>query len=430
MLIPRSRLITSCEHLSRNPSLRRLLVTKRNPFSAVHQMTTASGHSVDTGLQNGATNHKEVNAWQQPGPAAFDFRSDTTTTPTASMLNALINTTLLDDVTMEDPTTTALEAHIAHLTGHEAALLVMSGTMGNQVSLKTHLSTPPHSILCDYRSHIVKYEAGGVSNLSGAMLIPVRPANNHHLALSDIKGNAIISTDIHACPTRVISLENTLNGTILPLSEIKAIAQFARQHDIRLHMDGARIWEAVAASSSHGSLTDFCSLFDSVSLCFSKGLGAPIGSIIVGSKPFISHARRIRKMLGGGTRQAGVISAPARAAVDETFGTGPNGEGGKLSSTHDRAREIAAFWESKGGKLGNPVETNMVWLDLEALGIRDGDFAEILKKHGLNGYGGRLVVHYQISEEAVQKLQNAMTEALSMQRTQAQKVESNGVYGT
>ena len=391
-------------------------------------MTTAAGKSLDTGIKNGISSHNQVNAWQQPGPAAFDFRSDTTTTPTENMLNALINTTLLDDVSMEDPTTNALEAHIARLTGHEAALLVMSGTMGNQISLKTHLSTPPHSILCDYRSHIIKYEAGGVSNLSGAMLIPVRPSNNHHLTLEDVKANAIISTDVHACPTRIISLENTCNGTILPLSEIQRIASFARSHDIKLHMDGARIWE-VAATTNDGTLTDFCSLFHSVSLCFSKGLGAPIGSIIVGSLPFISHARRIRKMLGGGTRQAGVISAPARVAVDETFGTGPNGEGGKLRATHDRARSIASFWESKGGKLANPVETNMVWLDLADLGLNDGDFAETLKKHGLRGHGGRLVVHYQISDEALQKLQEAMLETLSQKGTKTQEIKSNGIYG-
>ena len=135
-------------------------------------------------------------------------------------------------------------------------------------------------------------------------------------------------------------------------------------------------------------------------------------------------------MLGGGTRQAGVISAPARVAVDETFGTGPNGEGGKLAATHDRARSVAKFWEDKGGKLANPVETNMVWLDLEAQGMQDSDFAEILEKHGLRGYGGRLVVHYQISDEAVQKLEDAMMEALSTKKVNGQKAESNGTYGT
>lgn len=385
-------------------------------------MTTAAGKSLDTGhtfSSNGTSSHKQVNAWQQPGPAAYDFRSDTTTTPTESMLNAIINTTLLDDVTMEDPTTNALEAQIAQMTSHEAALLVMSGTMGNQIALKTHLSLcpgPPFSILTDHRSHIYRYEAGAISNLAGAMLITVRPSNGHHLTLSDIETHCVISSDVHACPTKIISLENTLNGTVMPLSEVRAISAFAKQHDIKLHLDGARIWE-VAAAATHGTLSDFTSLFDSVSLCFSKGLGAPIGSIIVGGTSFINHARRTRKMLGGGTRQAGVLSGPARVAVDETFGTGQNGEGGKLRATHERAKRIAGFWTSKGGKLTDPVETNMVWLDLVDLGVDGKEFVKVLEKHGLRCYASRIVVHYQICDDAVARLERAMEEVLGMTTT-------------
>ena len=379
-------------------------------------MTTATGHPVEKSASNGI--HKQVNAWQQPGPSAYDFRSDTMTTPNANMLQAIINTTLMDDVVLEDPTTNSLEAHIAQLTGHEAALLVMSGTMGNQVALRTHLTSPPFSVVCDYRSHIVKYEAGGVSMISGAMTIPIHPSNNHHLTLSDIKSHAVVSDDVHACPTRVISLENTLNGTINPLSNIRSISQFARQHNIALHLDGARIWE-VASTGQHGSLQDFCSLFDSVSLCFSKGLGAPIGSIIVGSKAFVTRARRFRKMLGGGTRQAGVISAAARVAVDETFGLGPNGENGLLRGTHVRAKQVAEMWEAKGGKLVSPTETNMVWPDLQAAGIEDGEFVEAMKRHGLKAYPGRLVVHYQVADEAVQKLEKVMDELFAAAKGRA-----------
>lgn len=359
--------------------------------------------------------HKKPNAWQQPGPAAYDFRSDVMTAPTQSMLNAIIHTTLLDDVFSEDTTTNDLESHVAQLAGHEAALLVMSGTMGNQVALRSHLSQPPHSVLCDIRGHIINYEAGGVSALSNAMTIPIHPANDHHITLEDVQKYAIISDDVHACPTRVISLENTLDGTIMPLSEIKRISEFARQHSIKLHLDGARIWEAVAAGA--GSLSDFTTLFDSASLCLSKGLGAPIGSIIVGSHSFIKHARRIRKMIGGGTRQAGVISAAARVAVDETFGHGPNGEGGKLRASHARARDIAGLWTSKGGKLAKPVETNMVWLDISHEGLSQAQFAEIAALEGIKASGGRLVVHYQISEDAVDKLSRAMDKVLARRGT-------------
>ncbi|KEF54320.1 threonine aldolase [Exophiala aquamarina CBS 119918] len=372
-----------------------------------------------------AATHRKFNAWQQPGPAAYDFRSDVMTTPTASMLDAISNTTLQDDVFLEDTTTIDLEAHVAALAGHEAALLVMSGTMGNQVALRTHLTRPPHSVLADIRGHIVNYEAGGVSSISNAMVIPIHPGNDHHLTLEDIKKHAILSDDVHACPTRVISLENTLDGVIMPLDEVRRIASFARQHSIKLHLDGARLWEAVAADA--GSLSAYATLFDSVSLCLSKGLGAPIGSVIVGSNAFITHARRIRKMFGGGTRQAGVISAAGRVAVDETFGQGPKGIGGKLRDSHARARAIEATWTKKGGVLAKPVETNMVWLDIGHEGFSQEDFAEVAASQGLKARGGRLVIHYQISDDAVRKLEAVMDEVLEQgkrRRTEAQQASS------
>jgi len=358
---------------------------------------------------------KTWNAWQHPGPASFDFRSDTMTTPTASMLEAISNTTLLDDVFLEDPTTNELEALVASLTGHEAALLVMSGTMGNQVALRTLLIQPPHSVLADKRSHVVNYEAGGVSSLSGAMLIPVTPSNGHHLTLEDVKANVVISDDVHDCPTRVISLENTLDGMIMPLEEVRRISEFARENGIKMHLDGARIWEAIAADA--GSLPEFTTCFDSVSLCFSKGLGAPIGSIIVGSTAFIKHARRIRKAIGGGTRQAGVISAAARVAVDEGFGRGPRGEGGKLRASHERAKRVEQMWLKKGGRFTYPVETNMVWLDLE--GFPTSEWTEIAKEEGLKSWGGRLVVHYQITDEAIERLGRVMDRVLANRKSLA-----------
>ncbi|EXJ78026.1 threonine aldolase [Capronia epimyces CBS 606.96] len=369
----------------------------------------SSSHKINEANGTAAT-HKTLNAWQQPGPAAYDFRSDTMTRPTASMLEAIINTTLSDDVMQEDPTTNDLEASIAELTGHEAAVLVMSGTMGNQVALRTHLTGPPHSVLCDFRGHISNYEAGGVSSLSGAMLIAVRPSNGHHLTLEDVQKYTILSDDVHACPTRVISLENTLDGMIMPLDEVRKIAAFAREHGIKMHLDGARIWEAVAADA--GTLPEFTTCFDSVSLCFSKGLGAPIGSIVVGSKAFVAHARRIRKMLGGGTRQAGVISAAARVAVEEGFGKGPRGEGGKLRDSHARARKVADMWQSKGGRLSKPVETNMVWLDLAHAGIPASEIQKLAAEEGLNIRGSRLIIHSQISDDAVERLGRVMDKIL------------------
>ena len=250
-------------------------------------------------------------------------------------------------------------------------------------------------------------EAGALATLSGVMPIPITPSNNSHLTLSDIRTHTVLSNDTHYAPTRLISLENTLGGTILPLSTCTAISHFARTQTptpIWLHLDGARLWEAVAAGA--GSLKDYSACFDSITMCFSKGLGAPIGSIIAGSKPFIAKARHLRKMLGGGLRQAGVVTASARVAVDETF------LGGKLTATHHRAREIAEMWQDKGGRLAKAVETNMVWLDLERAGISTEGFVAAGVKEGVRLLGGRVVVHYQICREAVRKLERVMDAVL------------------
>ncbi|KAI9848951.1 MAG: hypothetical protein M1837_005840 [Sclerophora amabilis] len=367
-----------------------------------------------TNVVNGNGHAVEQNAWQQPGPAAFDFRSDVVTTPTPSMLEAIKNTTLLDDVFAEDPTTISLESHLAELTQHEAALLVLSGTMGNQIALRTHLTQPPHSVLCDHRAHIISYEAGGVASLSGAMVKGVVPSNGSYLTLEDVQKNVTLGDDVHACPTAVISLENTLGGTIMPVAETRRIATFAREHGIKLHLDGARIWEVVVAGA--GSLPEYTSLFDSVSLCFSKGLGAPIGSMLVGRRAFIKHARWIRKSIGGGLRQAGVVTAAARVAVDETFGRGPHGEGGKLRRSHENARRVQNKWQSLGGTVDRPVETNMVWLDLESAGVSDSDFSQACEKEGIRARSGRLVVHYQISDEAISRLEKVMDKITSRPR--------------
>ena len=315
------------------------------------------------------------------------------TKPTPAMLNAICQTTLLDDVFSEDPTTNELQKYVAERTGHEDALMVLSGTMGNQVAIRSHLAQPPYAVLCDHRAHIICYEAGGVSAWTGATVQTVVPKNGIHLTLEDIQKYAVLDDDIHHCPTKLISLENTLDGMVMPLAEAKRIVEWAHANDIKVHLDGARLWEAVVSGA--GSLSEYTSLFDSVSLCFSKGLGAPIGSIVVGSKAFIKKARWFRKSIGGGARQTGVFAAAARIALEETFGTDPEGKTGKLHATHAKAKRIADMWTSRGGKLQNPVHTNMVWLDLEASGVGPNDLAVIGKELGLKLMGGRIVVHYR-----------------------------------
>lgn len=356
-------------------------------------------------------------AWgNERNPAAFDFRSDVHTTPTLSMLRAIQECSLLDDVSMEDPTTLSLEKFIADLTGKEDALLVLSGSMGNQVALRSHLLAPPQAILCDRRSHIIQYEAGGVASLSQALTQPIDAKNGTYITLEEVQKYAVISDDVHACPTRVISLENTLNGAVMPLSEVRRIAAWARENGIIMHMDGARLWEAVAAGA--GTLKEFCAEMDSLSLCFSKGLGAPIGSIIVGTKSFIKRSRWVRKSIGGGLRQAGVIAAPARVAVEETF------LGGKLAESHDKAKRIQKIWTDLGGQLDYPVDTNMVWLNLEAHNIDLNHFIETGEKYGVRTRGGRFVVHYQISEECIEACRKLFTDVLTGKEQEGKKAEA------
>lgn len=256
------------------------------------------------------------------------------------------------------------------------------------------------------------WEAGGGAWLSGAFFQPIAPGNGHHLTLEDVKAHAETGddVDVHKCPTRLICLENTLNGSILPLSECRAISTWARAQKppIPLHLDGARLWEAVAAGA--GSLEDYCACFDSVSLCFSKGLGAPIGSVLVGSEAFVKRARHVRKAFGGGLRQAGVVSAPAIVSVNETF------LGGLLRGSHERAREMADVWRGWGGRLEYEVESNMVWCDLAHAGVSKEEWVVKAQEEGLRVMGGRLVVHYQIGGEAVKRFATLAQRVLQGQR--------------
>lgn len=241
-----------------------------------------------------------------------------------------------------------------------------------------------------------------VASLSQAQITPVVPRNGIHLTLEDVREHAIVEDEIHSCPTRVISLENTLGGMLMPLSEVQRISAFARSHGIRMHCDGARLWEAVAAGG--GSLQDFAECFDTVNLCFSKGLGAPVGSIIVGPRDLVKHARWMRKAVGGGLRQSGVVTAAARVAVDTTFGRGPHGEDGLLGDSHKMAKRVEKLWVSFGGRLQHPVHTNMLWLDLASLNCSTQRFIELGAQYGLKLSGNRIITHYQIREEAVRRL--------------------------
>ena len=247
---------------------------------------------------------------------------------------------------------------------------------------------------------------------SQAMATTVKPQNGKYITLEEVKAN-IVSDDIHYAPTRVISLENTLDGVVFPISEARQISEYILREykgKIKLHLDGilpglaahigARLWNAVVAENI--TLKEYCSLFDSVSLCFSKGLSTPVGSVIAGSAPFIKKARHFKKAFGGGIRNPGILSSACLLSLKEIIP--------KIEQTHVVAKELAARLEKVGYKLTSPVDTNMVFLDLEILGVSEDTFQEYCAREGVLVFNyRRIVVHHQISAEAVHKLVTALT---------------------
>ncbi|KAI0042672.1 threonine aldolase [Auriscalpium vulgare] len=332
---------------------------------------------------------------------ARSFISDTVTVPTREMYEYAVLASLGDDV-YQEPSTIALEAHMAKLTGKEAALFMPSGTMSNQIALRSHLKQPPYSVLCDYRAHINKYEAGGTAFHSGAHTIPVIPSNAHHLTLEDIQNFVVTGSDLHSAPTEVIEIENTLNGSIFPQDEIIRISEYARSQDIKMHLDGARIWHVAAETGI--PLKELVDPFDSVSLCFSKGLGAPVGSCLVGSKALITRARWFRKLFGGGMRQIGILSGSAAYALTYNFP--------KLVAVHALARKLEQGLAALGVEITGAAETCMVFYDPEPVGVTYGEIAERGSKlpNPLQLGASRLVVHLQTSEAAVDDLINVVRE--------------------
>ncbi|AWU77333.1 uncharacterized protein C5L36_0D00720 [Pichia kudriavzevii] len=338
----------------------------------------------------------------QQFPTHNEFRSDTFTVPTQKMLESVLTCTVGDSVYKEDQDCLDLEDKVARLSGHEAALFCSSGTMSNQIALRAHLFQPPHSILCDYRAHVYSHEAGGLATLSQAMVSPVRPANGNYITLDDILENYIPDDgDIHMAPTKVVSLENTLHGIITPYEEIERISQWCKETGILLHCDGARLWNASAETGI--SIHDYCRLFDSVSLCLSKSLGAPFGSILVGKKKFIEKCNHFKKQNGGGIRQAGMLAKMASIAIDDNFD--------KIKISHQYAKNVGQFCVEKGIPLESPVDTSFVFLDSKKFKVNPSTYDIISKKYNVRTMGNRLAFHYQNSPEAIENLKSALLEA-------------------
>ncbi|HZT81959.1 MAG TPA: GntG family PLP-dependent aldolase, partial [Gemmataceae bacterium] len=246
--------------------------------------------------------------------AVIDLRSDTVTRPTPGMRAAMAAAEVGDDVFDEDPTVNRLQERVAALLGKEAALFVPSGTMSNQVCVRTH-TQPGDELLCDVNCHIYNYEAGGPAVLSGVTCRCVE-GDCGILDVSQLDG-LVRPDNEHFVRTRLVCLENTHNrggGKVYPLEKVQAISAWARRAGLATHLDGARLWNAVVATGVPAQ--EWARHFDSVSVCFSKGLGAPVGSALAGPRDFVAKARRTRKLFGGGMRQAGVLAAAALYALD------------------------------------------------------------------------------------------------------------------
>jgi threonine aldolase len=288
----------------------------------------------------------------------IDLRSDTVTKPSAAMRRAMAEAEVGDDVYGEDPTVNLLEARTAELLGKEAAVFVPSGTMANQIGVGVN-TQPGDELLCASTSHVYVWEAGGIARLSGVTARTFE-GDSGILRLQDIAGAIRPSHDAHYVHTRLVCLENTHNrggGRVHSFESIGQIARWAREHNLAMHLDGARLMNAVVAGEHTAS--DWAHHFDTVSICFSKGLGAPVGSALAGTAEAIRRARRLRKLFGGGMRQAGILAAGALYALENNVD--------RLTEDHENAQLLAdAFASTDGFALDSgPVETNLVWVKID-----------------------------------------------------------------
>ncbi len=336
----------------------------------------------------------------------IDLRSDTVTAPTPAMREAMYAAEVGDDVYGEDPTVNRLQELAAAKTGKEAALFVASGTMGNLTAVLAHCARGDEVIL-GHLAHTFLFEAGGISALGGVHSHQIPNQADGTLALEDIR-DAIRPDDAHFPVTRLICLENTHNrcgGVAISAEYTSQVCNLAREKDLRVHLDGARLFNAAVALGV--SAVDLAGPSDSVTFCLSKALCAPVGSVLCGSREFIRRAHRIRKQLGGGMRQAGVLAAAGIVALESMVD--------RLAEDHVRAKALAARLQSLPGLILDPGSpyTNMVFVSLaEEVPLDGTQFASRLSELGVKvGVVGsrrfRLVVHYWIDDAAVERAAGA-----------------------
>ncbi|PTA69090.1 threonine aldolase family protein [Deinococcus arcticus] len=333
-------------------------------------------------------------------PVIADLRSDTVTTPTPAMREAMAQAPVGDDVYGEDPTVNALQAEVARLTGHEAGLFMPSGSMTNQVAIALH-TRRGEEVICAEGSHIYEWELGMMATFSGVVPRFV-PAPLGVPAPDDVR--AAIRRSIHQSPTGMISLENTHNkagGTVIAPEVLHQIRAVATGEGLPLHLDGARVYNAAVALGAE--LREITGMFDTVSVCLSKGLGAPVGSVLTGSAAAMKQAHRYRKMMGGGMRQAGVLAAAALVALQE----GP----ARLAGDHRRARVLAEALVNAGFSVNlAAVQTNIVYATVPDAAGRAATWAERgVLTNALGPQSVRFVLHHQIDDEALDRAIRVLT---------------------
>jgi threonine aldolase len=341
---------------------------------------------------------------------AIDLRSDTVTKPTAAMRDAIAGASVGDDVYGDDPTVNSLEERVAALFGHEAALFCPTGSLANQLSIRT-LVKPGEELLVETRSHIVRAELGAAATFSG-ITTRTWPAEDGLLRAEDPLAIAHENAGPYLVSTKAIAVENTHNfggGTVQPIAEIEKLSVAARARGIAMHLDGARIWNAHVAS--HVSFADYGKHFDTISVCLSKGLGAPVGSLMISTKERIQEARIWRKRYGAGMRQVGILAAAGHYALDHNIS--------RLAEDHLRAQRIAQALAAIDPSLVDPkkVATNIVGLELSKVGITAAELASRCKEAGLwisalGPHYARLVTHLDFDDaqcdQAIEILKGAL----------------------
>ena len=341
----------------------------------------------------------------------IDLRSDTVTKPTPEMREAMAEAEVGDDVYRDDPTVKRLEELAADKLGKDAALFVPSGTMGNLIALLVHCQRGDEVIVGNL-SHIYLNEAGGMSALGGIQPCPIQNQPDGTLAVSDILAS-IRTEDVHHPITRLVCLENTQNicgGVPLTAEYTREVGDLAHRHDLFLHIDGARIFNS--ATAQNVAVKELVEPADSVMFCLSKGLAAPIGSMLVGSQKFIARARHIRKMLGGGMRQVGIIAAAGLISLERMTK--------RLSEDHSRAKKLADGLRQVKGLIvdANSPHTNMIYLNLsEDVSTDAHQITQKMKDFGVlvdpeNSRRFRLVTHYRVDDQAVEQTISAFQQTL------------------